>query len=61
MLKYKFSAHVIALDRRGTFSVANGFGENVIIFGVDVNSSVHVDSKEKRYFNSLRRSHTRIR
>ena len=29
------------------YSVGNGFGRNVIIFGVDVSSSVHVDNKGK--------------
>ena len=28
-------------------SIGNGFGENVIIFGVDMSSSVHVDNKKK--------------
>ena len=45
--KYKYSEYGIRFDRRGTFSVGNGFGRNVIIFGVDTNSSVHVDNKKK--------------
>ena len=28
-------------------SIGNGFGENVIIFGVHMSSSVHVDNKKK--------------
>ena len=33
---------------KGTFSFRTfGFGKNVIIFGVDISSSVHVDSKKK--------------
>ena len=28
-------------------SIGNGFGENVIIFGVDMSSYVHVDNKKK--------------
>ena len=43
----KYSGYVIGLDRRGTFSVVNGFGRNVIIFGVDMGPSVYVDSKKK--------------
>ena len=30
--KYKYSGYVIGFDRRGTFSPANGFGGNAIIF-----------------------------
>ena len=29
------------------FSVGNGFGKNVIIFGADMSSSVHLDNKRK--------------
>ena len=38
----------MALDfyRRGTFPVADGFSKNVIIFGADMSSPVHVDNKE---------------
>ena len=45
--KYKYFGYSIGFDRCGTFSVANGFGKNVINFGVDVSSSVHVDNKKK--------------
>ena len=45
--KYKYSGYGIGFDRRGTFLVGNGFGCNVIIFGVDMSSSVHVDNKKK--------------
>ena len=41
----------IGFERQRTFSVANGFGKNVIIFEVDMSSSVRVDSKKKD-FNS---------
>ena len=44
--KCKYSGYGIGFDRKGTFSVGNGFG---IIFGVDMSSSVHVDN-EKKYF-----------
>ena len=38
---------------KGTFSFpTGGFGKNEIIFGADMSSSVHVDTQEKRYFNS---------
>ena len=36
----------IRFDSSGTFSVASGFGKNVIIFGVNISSSVHVDNKK---------------
>ena len=45
--KYKYSGYDIGFGRRGAFSVANGFGRNVIIFGVDMLSSVNVDNKKK--------------
>ena len=45
--KYKYSEYGIASDRKGKFSVGNGFGRNCIIFEVDRSSSVHVDNKKK--------------
>ena len=44
--KYKYSGYGIGFDRHVTFSVPNGFGKNVIIFGVDMSSSKHVDNKK---------------
>ena len=44
---YKYSGYGIGFDRKGKFSFGNEFGHNVIIFGVDVSSSVHVDNKKK--------------
>ena len=44
--KYKYSRYGIGFYRHGTFSVGNGFGKNVIIFGADMCSSVHVDNKK---------------
>ena len=43
--KYKYSGYRI--DRVCVYLVGNGFGRNVIIFGVDISSSVHVDNKGK--------------
>ena len=37
---------VLDFYRRVTFSVADGFGKNVIIFGADISSPVHVHNKE---------------
>ena len=49
--KYQYSGYSIGFDRKGSFSFpGGGFGKNVIIFGVDMSSSVHVDNK-KQHFN----------
>ena len=46
--KYKYSGHGIGFDVKGTFSFpTGGFGKNYVIFGVDMNSSAHVDNKKK--------------
>ena len=46
--KYNYSGHGIGFDGRGTFWFPSvGFGCNVIIFGVDMSSSVHDDNKKK--------------
>ena len=46
--KYKCSGYGIGFDGKGTFSFPNGeFGCNVITFGVDMSSPVHVDNKKK--------------
>ena len=46
--KCKYSGYGIGFDRLGTFSYPGiGSGKKVIIFGVDMNSSVHVDNKGK--------------
>ena len=49
--EYKYSGYVIGFDRKGKFSVGNGFGRNCIIFGIDMSSSVHVDNKKKDILN----------
>ena len=46
--KYGYSGYGIGFDRRSSFSFpGNGFGQNVLIFGVYVSSSSHIDNKEK--------------
>lgn len=47
--KYKYSRYGIGFDNHRTFSLSNGSrsGKNVIIFGTDMNPSVHVDNKNK--------------
>ena len=46
--KYKCFGDSIGFDRRRTFSFPTaGFGSNVIIFGVDMSSFVHINNKKK--------------
>ena len=46
--KYGFSGYGIGFDRRSRFSFPNGrLGQNVIIFGVDMSSSAHIDNNKK--------------
>ena len=46
--KYKYCGYGIGFDSHGTFLFPSGkFAQNVIIFGVDMSSSVHVDNKKK--------------
>ena len=46
--KYGYSGYGIGFDRKSSFSFPRGgFGQNVIIFGVDMNSSAHIDDKKK--------------
>ena len=46
--KYRYSGYGIGFDRRESFSFpGGGFGQNFIIFGVDMNSSIHIDNKGK--------------
>ena len=46
--KYRYSGYRIACDRKGSFSFpGGGYGQNVIIFGADMNSSPHIDNKGK--------------
>ena len=46
--KYSYSGYGIRFDTRGEYSLPYGSAdENVIIFGVDMSSSVHIDNKGK--------------
>ena len=46
--KYKFTGYGIGFDSCGEYSLPDGsLGKNVIIFGVDMSSSVHIDNKGK--------------
>ena len=46
--KYKYSGCDSGFDRRSGFSfTGGGFGQNVLIFGVDMSTSIHTDNKKK--------------
>ena len=48
--KYRYSAYVTGFDRRGCFSFpSGGYGQIVLIFGVDMSFSAHTDDKKKTY------------
>ena len=45
--KYKYFGYGIEFDRKGAFSGPTGsFGNNAVIFGVGMSSSVHIDNKK---------------
>ena len=45
--QYKYSGYGIGFDRKGSYSIGNEIGRNVIIFGIDMSSSLHIDNKKK--------------
>ena len=48
--KYQYFRYDIGFDGKGVFSHQTGsFGNNAIIFGVDMSSSVHIDNKKKTF------------
>ena len=52
--KYEYTGYGIGFDPRGEYSLPDGrvVDKNVIIFDVDMSSSVHIDKKRERYRNS---------
>ena len=44
---YKYSGYGIRFDRKGSYSIGDEIGRNIIIFGGDMNSSPHIDNKKK--------------
>ena len=59
--KFGYSGYEIGFDRRSSFSFSGGgFGQNVLIFGADMSSSVHIDNK-KKYISSRKKATTKIR
>ena len=55
--KYKYSGYGIGFDRKGQFSFGNGHGKNVVIFGADMGSYVHVDIKKNAILISVKVPH----
>ena len=46
--KYKYSGYGIGFERRSSFSFTGGrFGQNVLILGADMSTSLHIDNKKK--------------
>ena len=46
--KFGYCGYGIGFDRRSSFSFpGGGFGQNVLIFGVDMSFSAHIDNKKK--------------
>ena len=59
--KYGYSGYGIGFDRKSSFSFpSGGFGQNVLIAGVDMKSSAHIDDK-KIHISSWKRTDTGIR
>ena len=55
--RYRYSEYGIGFDRKGAFSYpSDRFGNNTIIFGVNMSSSIHVDNKFKRFLLKLLRN-----
>ena len=42
-----YSGYGIGFDRKGSYSIGDEIGRNVMIFGVDMSSSSHTDNKKK--------------
>ena len=45
--QYKYSGYGIGCNRKGSYSIGDEVGRNIIIFGVDMSSSPHIDNKKK--------------
>ena len=44
---YKYSGYSIGFDRKGSYSIGEEIGRNVISFGVDMSLSLKIDNKGK--------------
>ena len=48
--KYGYSGYGIGFERKGSFSFpGGGYGQNVILFGVDMSFTTHIDNKKRTY------------
>ena len=47
--KYKYSGYGTGYDRKGSYSISNEVSRNVIIFGVNVSSSSHINNKKREF------------
>ena len=48
--KYTYSGYGIGFDRKSIFSfTGGGFGQNVLIFGADMSTSIHMTIRKKKY------------
>ena len=48
--KYRYSGYGIGFDRKTVFSfLCDEFGQNVIIFGVDMSFFSHIDNNKKTF------------
>ena len=46
--RYGYSGYGIGFDRKESFSFSGGgYGQNVLMFGVEMNFSAHIDNKKK--------------
>ena len=58
--KYRYSGYGIGFDRKSSILFpGGGFGQNVLILGVDMSSSSHIDNKKKD-ISSRKGTNTRI-
>ena len=52
----------IGFDRRSRFSfTGGGFGQNVLVFGATMSTSIHIDNKGKRHISIWKRTNAKIR
>ena len=47
--KYKYSGYGIAFDGKGSWNFGDDFARNVVIFGIDSNSSSHTDNQKNDF------------
>ena len=60
--KHGYSGFGIGFDRRSSFSFpGTEFGQNLLIFRVDMSSSAHIDNKKKDKIVLGKRTNTRVR